>query len=90
MAQVEENILLPVFVFTRVQVRSQSTAETLTVHCKQCSTEWTLPITRPMEIDKAIAVMRQGVKSGCPVCGANGANVLAGPKVQRVDMVRAQ
>ena len=26
MAQVEENILLPVFVFTRVQVRSQSTA----------------------------------------------------------------
>ena len=31
MAQVEENILLPVFVFTRVQVRSQSTAETLTI-----------------------------------------------------------
>ena len=35
MAQVEENILLPVFVFTRVQVRSQSTAETFKLIVRQ-------------------------------------------------------
>ena len=46
------------------------------VHCERCGHQWDLFLPLPIEIKRAVLIMRAAVAAGCPGCLAHGPNVV--------------
>lgn len=63
-------------------VGKRITQKTITVHCRMCNHQWDGLLPLPMEMDRAVKVMKGISEAGCPECGAHGDAVLVGPAPQ--------